>query len=96
MEIRFQWIGCGLNVKHEFAFGTSRFRSKANTPKTYKKVAVIGVPGVTNEYNSGLFRVYRTKNGHYVVGTYRDGCFYEQFAMAKFGEDILRILDARP
>ena len=80
-----------MNRNTSLTFRTTRFRAKKDTPKGYKKICTLVVPSLRNDYNSGLLRVYKSRGG-YRVSTFRDGCFYEQFAMAEFGEEALRTL----
>lgn len=73
----------------------SRFHPKDETPKSYgDSIALMTRPH--GDYESGLVKVYKLKDGTYRASTYVDGCFHAQYGKLKFEDDTFeRIMNAR-
>lgn len=61
----------------------NRFGTKWETPKSYKRVGVIGTE-FANAYNSGLMTIYRANDGSFRFEMYRDGSFLPYYGKIEF------------
>ena len=84
----------GKRKKIDFLFYTTRFKAKADTPKSYLRIGYIEVERAFLQKGNTL-TLYRIKKGDYAVSTYVDGSFWEQFAKAKLPKEIENILEEK-
>lgn len=84
----------GNRRKIDFSFYTTRFKAKADTPKSYVRIGYIEVERAFLQKGNTL-TLYRIKKGDYAVSTYVDGSFWEQFAKAKLPKEVENILEEK-
>ena len=91
MEMKIE-VSNGFRTNGELLRGCSRavistrgrrFRTKWQTPKSYKRLGVIGSE-FANAYNSGLMTIYKAKDGSLRFEMYCDGSFLPYYGKIEF------------
>lgn len=89
IKMTFELDGYDVDVK------TTRFHPKSETPKSYGKSIVL-MSRPHGDYETGIVKIFKLKDGTYRAGTYVDGCFHMQYAKLEFVDDKFdRIMNAR-